>query len=267
MYSSGLAEGAVVQSTGSVDDDTTVQFYSSSDCAPGTEISRGNGRCIALDHEAIGTYQSFKVTPLNALATRSTRSTPKQRRHPSRSPSPDGAFAPTPNIQHGMDISFDGEQYRLLQIYGNGYIGIPQHEWDDTIHIANNDELLPAFGRNTTVRALDERDLVRDLCGLATSCVTAVQNGVPQIRDAISPFIENLKTAARARGVQAVEFLQQPFFTQVALGEFSLGPGHLDMMPHVASSLTILCFRDYWRDCPFCRRRRDSSRGGCQNCR
>ncbi|EXJ73896.1 uncharacterized protein A1O5_03658 [Cladophialophora psammophila CBS 110553] len=55
----GLAKGVVIESTGPVDDSTTVQFYSSEDCAPETKISRADAGCLTIDQDVIGAYKSF----------------------------------------------------------------------------------------------------------------------------------------------------------------------------------------------------------------
>jgi hypothetical protein len=70
MKASGVAEGVVVQSTGAVDDGTTVQFYSSSDCSTRTELSSSNAGCISIDNELVGAYQSFKVIHTGAQKRR-----------------------------------------------------------------------------------------------------------------------------------------------------------------------------------------------------
>jgi hypothetical protein len=220
-YSSGLSEGAVVESTGPVDDSTTVQFYSSDDCTPGTEISQGNGGCLTVDQDVVGAYKSFQVVASNSLASRlSKRRSPDQRRRPFRLRSAAEATPPAPNIYHGMDISFDGTEYKLLQIYANGYIGIIPDEWDDAIHTMNGAELFPEeLVQNLTTREVDERDLVEALCNTFTTCTSRLGAGTVRIGDAVGPFFNSVVTAARAHGKMAVDFLKSPFFAQVAVGK------------------------------------------------
>ncbi|KIW92533.1 uncharacterized protein Z519_06380 [Cladophialophora bantiana CBS 173.52] len=189
----GLAEGVVVESTGSVDGSTMAQFDSSDDSAPGTEISRANAGCITVDQSVVGSYKSFQVVPITAPASSSSlsaRHSPNQRRYPfPLSPEP-RATLPTPQIYHGMQVSFDGAEYKLHQIYANAYVGILPDEWDDSIHIRNDTnlayyELFPGL----MSREVDERDLAEALCNTFASCVSTA----------------------------VFEFLQQPFFTQVAI--------------------------------------------------
>ncbi|EXJ67204.1 uncharacterized protein A1O5_09851 [Cladophialophora psammophila CBS 110553] len=117
-----------------------------------------------------------------------------------------------------MQVSFDNAEYKLYQIYANAYVGILPDEWDDSIHIRNDTnlahyKLIPGL----MSKRVDERDLADALCNTFASCVSAAADVGVQIKDALPPLIASLKTAAQARGQKVFEFLQQPFFTQVAI--------------------------------------------------
>ncbi|KAH0840948.1 hypothetical protein FOPE_06367 [Fonsecaea pedrosoi] len=216
----GLAEGVVVESTGSVDDSTTVQFYNSDNCVPGTEVSQANGGCLTVDQGVIGAYKSFQVIPSNpsALNSASKRRSPIDRRYPFSLASTAPKVPPNPTIYHGMDLSFDGVSYKLHQIYANAYIGILPDEWDDTVHIMNDNELvLQDFIRNITEREIDQRDLVSSLCDIFTACISAAEQDAVKIRDALTPYANVVKTAAQAGGQKVFDFLKAPFFHQVAV--------------------------------------------------
>ena len=119
-----------------------------------------------------------------------------------------------------MDISFDGADYRLLQIHANGYIGILPNEWDDAIHILNDAELFPSGPvRNLTIREVDERDLVESLCTTLGTCISHLQAGAIFLKDILTPFFDKVRVAAQANGQEALDFLKKPFFTQVAAGK------------------------------------------------
>src|SRR5207248_8023525 len=60
----GEAEGVTVESTGPVDDNTVVAFYSSSTCDLGTAIGEFNTGCVSID-DSISAYKSFNVIQSN----------------------------------------------------------------------------------------------------------------------------------------------------------------------------------------------------------
>ena len=110
---SGLAEG-VVESAGPVDDSTTMQFYSSDDCNPGTEFSRADAGCLTVDQGVVGVYKSFQVVASTVLDSPSSkRRSPDQRRYPFPHPSTTRAIPPAPQIDPGMQLSFEGADYKL----------------------------------------------------------------------------------------------------------------------------------------------------------
>ncbi|KIX08685.1 uncharacterized protein Z518_03342 [Rhinocladiella mackenziei CBS 650.93] len=216
---SGLAEGVVVQSTGPVDDFTTVQFYSSDDCTPGTEMTRANVGCLTVDQGVVGAYNSFQVVSTNSLAARSSkRRTLGQRRHTFPFPSAAAKTPSTPIVYHGMGISFEGIEYKLHQIHANGYIGILPNEWDDAIHVMNNAELVPDnLVRNLTIREVDERDLLEALCSTFATCIERASETGVAVKDVLNPYVEKTGTTAKAVGKAIFDFLKSPFFTQVAV--------------------------------------------------
>ncbi|OAL40232.1 hypothetical protein AYO20_00652 [Fonsecaea nubica] len=216
----GLAEGVVVESTGSVDDFTTVQFYTSDDCTPGTEVSQADVGCLTVDQAVVGAYKSFQVIHSSPLASNSAsrRRSPINRRYPFPLASTTETVPPPPTIYHGMELSFDGTSYKLHQIHANGYIGILPDEWDDAIHTMNNAELVPyGLFPNITGREVDQRDLVSSLCETFATCVSAAAEHAVSLRDALVPYFNRVRTAAQARGQTAFEFLKGPFFQQVAV--------------------------------------------------
>ena len=119
-----------------------------------------------------------------------------------------------------MDISFDGTDYKLLQIHANGYVGILPNEWEDTIHVLNDAELFPSGpGRNLTIREVDERDLVESLCTTLSTCISTIQEGTVSLKDILTPFFNAVGVAAQVNGQKALDFLKKPFFSQVAAGK------------------------------------------------
>lgn len=70
-----------IQSTGPVDDDRLIRFYSSGDCMAGTEIAEGSVGCTGIDGQAVGPYRSFQiVTPKTARPWRSPTSSTRAAR-------------------------------------------------------------------------------------------------------------------------------------------------------------------------------------------
>ena len=73
----GEAEGVTVESTGPVDDNTVVAFYSSSTCDLGTAIGESNAGCVSVDDSISPTSHSmsFNLT-LGSNAAREDGPTP-----------------------------------------------------------------------------------------------------------------------------------------------------------------------------------------------
>jgi len=126
----------------------------------------------------------------------------------------------TPQIYHGMQLSFEGTDYKLCQIYANAYVGILPDEWDDSIHIMNDTELAHyELSQDLINREVDERDLVEAFCNTFATCISAARTGGPVLKGALNPYFVAVKTVAQAGGKKALDLLKSPFFTQVAVGE------------------------------------------------
>jgi hypothetical protein len=198
---SGYAEGVLIQSTGSVDDNTLVRFYSSNNCAPGTEIAEGNSNCIGVDNELDGAYGSFKVvastTPIASTTRKGRRSSSKR-----------------PLIYHGSLAAFDGITYRWQQITSNGWAGILPEQWDDSINVMNN-TVLPSLNDTTT---LEDRDLdsrgpfptLSGLCGISLDCLQALASGA-ELNDVFPQWFATAVNAAAFYGTSFYHLLNQPF--------------------------------------------------------
>ncbi|OAP59173.1 hypothetical protein AYL99_06471 [Fonsecaea erecta] len=223
IVGSGIAEGAVIQSTGAVDDLTTVQFYSSDDCSSGTEISRADAGCLTVDIGAVGAYRSFQVVSSNPLASRSsTRRSPEQRRHHFPNTTIDQHNTSGPFLYHGMTASFDGIEYKWQQVHATGYIGILPHNWDDAVHTRNTTELILENVHDATIKDLQERGLLEAACSAYTTCYSAAQtvgNGVATIGQFASPYLTTAGQTALAAGVSVNTFLNNnPFIAQLTAG-------------------------------------------------
>ncbi|OCT45416.1 hypothetical protein CLCR_06019 [Cladophialophora carrionii] len=220
----GMAEGAVIQSTGAVDDLTTVQFYSSDDCSLGSEISRADAGCLTVDNGAIGAYNSFQVISSNPLAPRApTRRSPEQRRRHFRNTTVQEPQPSTPLLYHGMTATFDGIEYKWQQIHASGYIGVLPHRWDDALHTRNTTEM--AFQNNIDSGAnyLEERNLYEAACSTYMKCYSAVrvagENSVATIGQFAGPYFASAGQAALSAGVSVNEFLNNnPFIAQLTAG-------------------------------------------------
>lgn len=221
----GIAEGAVVQSTGSVDDDTTVQFYSSCNCQAGTETARANGGCLDVDNEVVPSYQSFKVVSSPPVKSRSVerRLLRERRRYDNHTSSGVPKHNPhEPIIFHGKNASFDGIQYRWHQVHATGFMGIPPHEWDDNVHVKNDTVLFIDWSKATTdltqSRDLDERDLL-GLCQTFMTCFSGARDLGVTVGDTVGGWAVNLGTSIRNGAVKANDFFNgNPFITQVVAG-------------------------------------------------
>jgi hypothetical protein len=220
----GIAEGAVIQSTGAVDDLTTVQFYSSDDCSLGTEISRADAGCLTVDNGATGAYKSFHVVSSNPLARRaSTRLPPKQRRNHFRNTTTQDPNPRAPLLYHGMTAAFDGVEYKWQQIHATGYIGILPHKWDEALHARNTTTMSLGNDRHSEAKDLEERNLSEAVCSTYTVCTSAILatgNSVATIGQFAGPYLASAGQAALSAGVSVNTFLNNnPFIAQLTAGE------------------------------------------------
>ncbi|EXJ56153.1 hypothetical protein A1O7_09084 [Cladophialophora yegresii CBS 114405] len=218
-----LAEGAVIQSTGAVDDLTTVQFYSSDDCSPGTEITRADDGCVTVDNGAVGAYNSFQVISSNPLGSRApTRRPPAQRRRHFQNTTFQEPHPSSPILYHGMIATFDGIEYKWQQIHATGYIGILPHTWDDVLHARNTTEMSTDNGGDSEAKDLEERNLSEALCSTFTTCKSAIRvtgNGVATVGQFAGPYFASAGQAALKAGVSVNDFLNNnPFIAQLAAG-------------------------------------------------
>ncbi|KIW64763.1 hypothetical protein PV04_09673 [Phialophora macrospora] len=220
---SGIAEGVVIQSSGAVDDLTTVQFYSSDDCSSGTEISRADVGCLTIDNGATGAYKSFQVVSSNPLARRaSTRLPPKQRRRRFENTTTQESHSRAPLLYHGMTAAFDGIEYKWQQIHATGYIGILPHEWDDTLHTRNTTTVTLDNDKHPDVNDLQERNLSEAICSTYTVCTSAIiatGDSLATIGQFAAPYLASAGQAALSAGVSVNTFLNNnPFIAQLTAG-------------------------------------------------
>ncbi|KIW77450.1 hypothetical protein Z517_09896 [Fonsecaea pedrosoi CBS 271.37] len=223
----GLAEGVLVKSTGSVDDGTMVQFYSSNDCSPGTELSNADDGCISIDNALVGAYHSFRVIHTSVQTRREApplyMSFHKRRQDfnaasitPDTSKSSDRAQEPA--AFHGMMASFDGVEYRWHQLAPGTWVGILPEEWDDNIHVMNNMGRLsqPTTTSITPREVLDDRDLLQAICQTTATCLGKAKAGTVTVIDVAGPYFDKLRTVVQQSGRDAWEFLTSgPFFQQL----------------------------------------------------
>jgi hypothetical protein len=224
----GLAEGVVVESTGPVDDGTTVQFYSSNDCSPGTEISSADDGCISIDNALVGAYQSFRVIRTRIPTRR--EDLPKTSFHERRRDSSADLPAPSPPdvaeepaAFHGMTASFDGVEYRWHQLAPGTFIGVLPDKWDDSIHVMNNmDWLGQASNTSVTPReVLDDRDLFQGLCQTTAQCIGRARAGAVTILDVAGPYFDRAQTVAKQSGRNLWAFLTSgPLYQQIVVSKF-----------------------------------------------
>ena len=209
----GEAEGVTVESTGPVDDNTVVVFYSSSTCDLGTAIAESNAGCISVD-DFFSAYKSFNVIQSNTGSKRrgkrwanssSVATNPSAATNPSTATNPSAAnatsfadlreqsdrlVASTHALarQHGVISDYQGQSYKWQQVAEGAWRGIAPGDWDDSIHIKNDtvikySETYPTdFSKSSPNTALSlydpsdlsERAFLFGTCGAVRVCALAV---------------------------------------------------------------------------------------------
>ena len=217
----------IVESTGNVDDLTSVQFYTSDDCSSGTELSEADTGCITIADGFIGPYKSWRVMEDNIFQTKSRRKRQIRRQLAGNlGPSYNATPKPTqPASPHGQLAPFDGIQYRWQQISSDGFIGILPSEWNDEVHIQNTTVLpdLPSSYDPMFLRArelnqgLDERALLQGLCDVRDTCNKGLNGASTMVKDAAAPYFSAALKVAKDNGEPVLKFLNdQPFLAQIA---------------------------------------------------
>lgn len=223
-----MAGGVVIESTGPVDDNTMVVFYRTGDCNPDDEIAQGNIDCIRVANEGLPEYLSFNIV---AEPTNPAVRAPSKARGLSRNQARADTIPDVVSFSHGDTYLADGQKYRMHQIYSTGFFAIPEEEWDENIHIQNEEDLPPMdeslarrsemlSSSNYTNRPLDERAFNFDACKVGINCAKAelatlaanVGTAGVNLAQAAPAWIANAATAAQVRGLGFVEFMNENAF-------------------------------------------------------
>ena len=226
----GEAEGVVVQSTGAVDDNTVVAFYSSDDCDLSTAIGEANVGCIAIDDFAAA-YRSFNVIGssdstgakvrrgrnVNAKVARHDPAEPVHADGESRTIARDTAeqLPDSRTREHGEISDYLGKTYKWQQVAQDSWRGINPEDWDDNVHFSSDRKLDTTLLPITTdvsardLSEIDERNFLYATCQLAKDCTLAVVQGTAYGVSAVSSYF--LSKALAVSGTNNLwEFLNQP---------------------------------------------------------
>ena len=234
----GEAEGVVVQSTGKVDDNTVVAFYSSNDCNPSKAISEANAGCIAIDSFA-AEYKSFNVIGSSDSTGAKVRRSPRSMTKLARD---DTANSTTGDDQdnittqhsteslldsrvreHGEISDYQGKTYKWQQVAQGSWRGINPEDWDDTIHVLGerNINAAPLPTTDIAIRDLiefDKRNFLYATCGLVKNCVLAAAQSTGYTVSAVgSAFIA--KALAVSHTANVWEFLNQPLIVALTIDQ------------------------------------------------
>ncbi len=261
----GVAECAIVQSTGSVDD-TVVAFYSSDTCDLSTAVAEGDTGEIAID-DFSASYRSFNVIrsaggvsdssgnqqaqtlPSNILKRTSEIKNDNRRR--------DDHSGDTKMREHGEVSAYGGKMYKWHQL-GKGEVrGINLEEWDDNIHVKNDEDHFSLPDSTTTssekmskhnVRSqstdlmlldkdeLERRNFLFGVCAVAANCLLATGHTAAlaafsvqaTIREAIARAIRAL---AQTTSQDLWGFFTHPYIIEIVGGTISsYGGGVLSIL-------------------------------------
>jgi hypothetical protein len=238
----GEAEGVTVESTGPVDDNTVVAFYSSSTCDLGTAIGESNVGCVSVD-DSVSAYKSFNVIQSNtgfkyrerrwantSLVTNPPSATDTTSLADLREQS-DRFIASTHALarQHGTISNYQGQPYKWHQVAEGAWRGIVPEHWDDSIHIRNDtvikySETYPMdFSMNSPNTALSlydptsliERNFLYATCGFLRTCTLGVVGGTQFVCSTIgNAFVNKVLSLS---GQDIWEFLNQPFIVAITV--------------------------------------------------
>ena len=231
----------MIESTGSVDDNTRVVFYKTGECNPDDEIAQGNIDCIAVADDGLPTYLSFNVV---AEPTNPAVGSPPKPRALSRDQKRADRIPDVVSFNHGAVHLADGKKYRMHQVYSTGFFAIPEEEWDDKINIQNEEDLPQTddsimrrwearSSSNYTSRDLEERSFNLDTCKAAINCAKSkvqqlgsnVGTAGVNLAQAAPVWLSNAAAAAASRGQTFVEFMDaHTFYCSLGLVSITLLP-------------------------------------------
>ena len=219
-----------------MDDNTRVVFYKTGACDPVDEIAQGNIDCIGVANEGLPNYQSFNVV---AEPTNPAASSPPKPRALSRNQRRADNIPDVVSFNHGDVHIANGKKHRMHQVYSTGFFAIPEEDWEEDIHIQNEEDLPPIDGsimrrweelsnQNQTHRDLEARAFNFNTCtaslncakvgitNLATNAATAGIN----LAQAAPAWLANAATAAQVRGQTFVEFMNtNQFYCSLGLSK------------------------------------------------
>jgi hypothetical protein len=128
----GQASSVTVSSTGPIDDNTIVVFYSSTDCDLGNAVAAADNGCLGInDFAAIS--RSWNVI-LNIKDKQRRRGRSLVDRLQGRTSS----AAPVMPYEHGQVATYANKTYKWHQVAQGALQGINLEDWDDNIHIKND---------------------------------------------------------------------------------------------------------------------------------
>lgn len=235
----GLSEGVVVESTGSVDDNTVVAFYSSNDCNPSNAVGEADGGCIAVDSFA-SSYQSFNVIGSSdsegaktrrrrnniAKLTRSTEDNADSNLQDSESAviarDSSETLLDTRAREHGEVSDYLGKTYKWQQVAQDSWRGINPEDWDDKVH-TSSDKVIDAAPLPTTdvstrgLGEIDERNFLYATCQLAKDCVLIATQGTLYTVSAVGSYFVS-KALALSGTENLWEFFNQPLIVALTVG-------------------------------------------------
>ena len=116
-------------------------------------------------------------------------------------------------VFHGSYSTADGRVWRYHQIYSGVFVGVDSSEWDDSVHVQNDQELdissadLPTRNTSFATGDLGERDL-SELCSAVLDCII----GTPAFAMRLGSHVMDLTTSLWAAGGKDIwAFMNTPF--------------------------------------------------------
>lgn len=231
----GMAQQVLITSDRDSDKDNTVIFFKNKSCDPAGVNHQGQAGCIAIDAGFGEPYQSFKVVK-GSIGSNSKRAA--EREEKTKRAEDVKRTADTEHIpDHGDYFDQDGQTWRWHKTSAGTRRGIPVHEWDDEVHVANHEaddlesDAKQLRGREMEARSelfergelvtLDQRDSL--ICRLAAGCSVAVTMAGAGLKNYGGKAIDYASHAAAHAGQDLWTFLNSPFGAGMATASVSGG--------------------------------------------
>lgn len=229
----GIAQSAIIELEDSDSLNDSVFFSGADNCDITNVVAAANSGCIDFA-SSVGEARSFEVISGQAGGARRVKSRRQAltKADPSESESQAGdeTSVQPRSIYHGMQFEWNGQQYRYHQLFNETFSGVLLEEWDDNVHVAN-DEPLPEYDeaesdswrdadstpnmQRRVLNDLEARAFRQDICRVVEQCGQILYRTPGGLKKVGAYGIDRAAAAWRSNSRKTFwQFLNTPFVSE-----------------------------------------------------